>query len=175
MLAGLLANTAFAARIIEITDGKGTVLYRETEPEEIQRISKVFQNPDSAYTPESKVPDPFSLPEELVFLVFKEGEAATARVGIMFYSSMVTYRKNPKEKFPGSLGVNRKLTEYVIELIEKGTLPPDSILTPQLRIENIREKAELKTKPNQPLQTMTMTVPVAAEPLCGPATVMSDR
>jgi hypothetical protein len=31
------------------------------------------------------------------------------------------------------------------------------------------------TEPNQPLQTMTMTVPVAAEPLCGPAIVMSDR
>jgi hypothetical protein len=30
------------------------------------------------------------------------------------------------------------------------------------------------TEPNQALQTMTMTVPVAAEPLCGPAIVMSD-
>ena len=31
-----------------------------------------------------------------------------------------------------------------------------------------------KSEPNKALQTMTMTVPVAAEPLCGPAIVMSD-
>ena len=30
------------------------------------------------------------------------------------------------------------------------------------------------TEANQALQTMTMTGPVAAEPLCGPAIVMSD-
>jgi hypothetical protein len=32
----------------------------------------------------------------------------------------------------------------------------------------------LKTEPNQALQTISRTVPVAAEPLCGPALEMSD-
>ena len=39
----------------------------------------------------------------------------------------------------------------------------------------LKDKYSKTTEPNQPLQTMTMTVPVAAEPLCGPAIVMSDR
>ena len=42
-------------------------------------------------------------------------------------------------------------------------------------IQKISDALKKKTEPNQPLQTMTMTVPVAAEPLIGPAIVMSDR
>ncbi len=41
--------------------------------------------------------------------------------------------------------------------------------------ERIMQETLKKSAPNQPLQTMTMTAPVAAEPLCGPAIVMSDR
>ena len=32
----------------------------------------------------------------------------------------------------------------------------------------------MKTEPNKSLQTISRTVPVAAEPLCGPALEMSD-
>ena len=152
----LFTNVALANRLIEITDSKGTVLYHVTEPEEIQRASKAFQNPDTPYVPESKSSDPFSLPEELVILVFKDNETITARAGIMFYGSMVTYRKSLKEKFPGSLGVNSKLTAYVIELIEKGRLAPNSILPPQLRMDNIREKSKPNKELIQPLQGMTV-------------------
>jgi hypothetical protein len=40
---------------------------------------------------------------------------------------------------------------------------------------NFMVSGKWKTEPNQLLQTMTMTVPVAAKPLCGPAIAMSDR
>ncbi len=45
----------------------------------------------------------------------------------------------------------------------------------EILLKEIERRKKQKTEPNQPLQTMTIAVPVAAEPLCGPAIVMSDR
>jgi len=154
-----LVSTTFASRTIEFTDDKGAILYTITESAEVDRIVQMVRNPDTPYFPVAEITDPFPLSPDLLNLIFKSEGVATAKVAIMIHGSGIVYSQAGKKKSE-AVGTSKKLTEYIIDLIERKIIPPERVFNESLRLDNVREKANLKTEPNQRLQTMRLKLPM---------------